>query len=340
MADNNPLKVSFVDPIQLNVSLPNVKGDAGKDGDSAYLTAVKNGFVGTESEWLESLKAKVDTTEATKLLKRKNIYLAHYGVSEILAKTIELLGDSGTIQPTVLTFEQPLVGQRYIQFNGQPHFKVSIDGGDKHEFVTTSLRVEIPSSASNSVRVDYFNLLDEKISSTVISLVNNAQSEDLGNFVKDIDLSTLTLMSGISEVSGTAKVYDKGVVITPSSITLRSIYGAKNVISDLLNGIISQDTYDIVKIDLTLLPESTTGYISSTINGVYNYLYKSKNFILKVNKNQVVTFPDSPMEQPSTGTSDTLTFESISQIKVKINGSSAVQADHNLVYTFDTDSIA
>ena len=340
MADNNPLKVSFVDPIQLNVSLPNVKGDAGKDGDSAYLTAVKNGFVGTESEWLESLKAKVDTTEATKLLKRKNIYLAHYGVSEILAKTIELLGDSGTIQPTVLTFEQPLVGQRYIQFNGQPHFKVSIDGGDKHEFTTASLRVEIPSGASNSIRVDYFNLLDEKISSTVISIVNNAQAEDLGDFVRDIDLSTLQQTVSISALSGTAKVYSNGIVITPSSITLKSIYGAKNVIYDLLNEVVSTNTYDVIKVDLTLLPESTTGYIGSTINGVNNYLYKSKEFILKVNKNQVVTFPDSPTEQPSVGTSNTLTFDSIRQITVKINGSSSVQADHNLVYTFDTDSIA
>lgn len=339
MADNNPVKVSIVDPIQLNVNMPNIKGDAGKDGDSAYLTAVKNGFVGTEREWLESLKAKVDTTEATKLLKRKNIYLAHYGVSEILAKTIELLGDSGTIQPTALTFEQPLAGQRYIQFNGQPHFKVSINGGDKHEFTTASLRVEIPSGASNSVRVDYFNLLDEKINSTVISLVNNAQSEDLGNFIKDINLKETPYMNGISALSGVAKVYDKGVVITPSSITLKSIYGAKNSLVDLINEVVKSDVYETVKVDLTLLQNNTTGYIDSQIKNLYNLLYKMKTFILKVNKDQVVSFPDSPMEQPSVGSARTLTFEAIRQIKVKINGSSSVQANHDLVYTFDSDTI-
>lgn len=32
------------------------KGDPGENGDSAYVVAVKNGFVGTEKEWLESLK--------------------------------------------------------------------------------------------------------------------------------------------------------------------------------------------------------------------------------------------------------------------------------------------
>jgi hypothetical protein len=339
MADNNPVKVSIVDPIQLNVNMPNIKGDAGKDGDSAYLTAVKNGFVGTEREWLESLKAKVDLTKSTKALKRKNIYLETYSIDTVLEKTIELLGDSVNVVPKELTYEQPLAGQRYIQFNGQPHFKVAIDGGEKHEFTTTSLRVEIPSSASNNVRVDYFNLLDEKINSIVVSLVNNAQSEDLGGFVKDIDLSTLKYMSGISELSGTAKVYSKGVVITPSAITLRDVYGARNVISDLLSGVVANDTYDTIKVDLTLLPENTTGYIGSEIKNVYNMLYKSKNFILKVNKNQVVVYPNSPFEQPSTGTANTLTFESIRQIKVKINGSSSVQADHNLVYTFDTDTI-
>lgn len=339
MADNNPVKVSIVDPIQLNVNMPNVKGDAGKDGDSAYLTAVKNGFVGTEREWLESLKAKVDLSESTKALKQKNIYLEKYTLDTILKKTIELLGDSTNVVPKELTYEQPLAGQRYIQFNGQPHFKVAIDGGEKHEFIAASLRVDIPSSASNNIRVDYFNLLDEKISSTVISLVNNAQAEDMGEFVKDIDLSTLKYLNGISELSGTAKVYTKGLVITPSAMTLRNIYGAKNVLADLISNTVLADSYETVKVDLTLLPSNTTGYISNIINGLYNYLYKSKNFILKVNKNQVVSFPDSPMEQPSVGASDTLTFESISQIKVKINGSSSVQADHNLVYTFDTDSI-
>ena len=41
-----------------------VKGDRGdtglpgEDGDSAYTVAVNNGFIGTETDWLESLKGK------------------------------------------------------------------------------------------------------------------------------------------------------------------------------------------------------------------------------------------------------------------------------------------
>lgn len=33
-------------------------GDPGEDGDSAYIIAVNNGFIGTETDWLESLKGK------------------------------------------------------------------------------------------------------------------------------------------------------------------------------------------------------------------------------------------------------------------------------------------
>lgn len=341
MADNNPLKVSFVDPIQLNVNLPNVKGEPGKDGDSAYLTAVKNGFVGTESEWLESLKAKVDLSESTKALKQKNIYLEKYTIDTILKKTIELLGDSTNVAPKELTYEQPLAGQRYIQFNGQPHFKVAIDGGEKHEFITASLRVDIPSNSSNNIRAEYFNLLDEKVSSTIISLVNNAQTEDLGEFVRDITLSANNYMSSITELSGVAKVYTKGIVITLSSMTLRDAYSTKNALSDIFGITTKQDSYETVKVDLSLLPvNNTTGYISSNINNLYNELYRHQNFILKVRKDQVTKQPNTPFEQPSVGNTDTITFDTINQIKVKINGSSSIRADHNLVYTFDTDSIA
>ncbi len=34
------------------------KGDTGPAGKSAYELAVENGFVGTEEQWLESLKAQ------------------------------------------------------------------------------------------------------------------------------------------------------------------------------------------------------------------------------------------------------------------------------------------
>jgi len=37
-----------------------IKGDTGETGLSAYELAVQNGFVGTEQEWLESLKGIIE----------------------------------------------------------------------------------------------------------------------------------------------------------------------------------------------------------------------------------------------------------------------------------------
>lgn len=60
----NIQKISIAEPIQLNINIPDIgkvgkdgtNGKDGRDGDSAYKIAVKNGFVGTEKEWLSSLK--------------------------------------------------------------------------------------------------------------------------------------------------------------------------------------------------------------------------------------------------------------------------------------------
>ena len=46
-----------------------IKGDKGETGDSAYEIAKKNGFAGTEEEWLESLKP--DVTEIQSVVQQE-----------------------------------------------------------------------------------------------------------------------------------------------------------------------------------------------------------------------------------------------------------------------------
>lgn len=43
-------------PIYLNTSPVAIKGNTGENGLSAYEVAVKNGFVGNEQDWLDSLR--------------------------------------------------------------------------------------------------------------------------------------------------------------------------------------------------------------------------------------------------------------------------------------------
>lgn len=46
-----------------------LKGEQGEAGESAYGIALKNGFVGTEAEWLESLK--MDTSELESVVQQE-----------------------------------------------------------------------------------------------------------------------------------------------------------------------------------------------------------------------------------------------------------------------------
>ena len=61
--------------------------EKGKDGKSAYEIALENGFVGTESEWLESLKVQMVKTVST----AKTVSMVHQGKTALmvsLAKTV------------------------------------------------------------------------------------------------------------------------------------------------------------------------------------------------------------------------------------------------------------
>ena len=69
--DELKVKVNFENPVQVQAvqipglpgrdgrdGTPGKDGENGRDGKSAYEVAVDNGFVGTEQEWLESLKGR------------------------------------------------------------------------------------------------------------------------------------------------------------------------------------------------------------------------------------------------------------------------------------------
>ena len=134
----NPLNINLGlgdKPINLRLDMPGIKGDNGQDGRngadglSAYDIAQLEGFKGTRQEWLDSLKAKVELPNALTELKRNNIYLENGSLDTILTKLIQLMGDTIKVTPKRLEYEQPNAGQTYIDLKGEPHFKVSINGG-------------------------------------------------------------------------------------------------------------------------------------------------------------------------------------------------------------------
>ena len=162
-------------------------------GKSAYAIAVAHGFKGTEQEWLDSLRGMQGATgptgpqgiqgpagpkgpkgdagsavKAAELLKQKNVYLPDATVETVLAKIVELFGDKINISFKQLEYAQPFAGQTYLDLKGEPHFKVSVNGGDKVEFASDNLRVNIDAFGENDILVKYFDLADREAGQIVI----------------------------------------------------------------------------------------------------------------------------------------------------------------------------
>lgn len=162
-------------------------------GKSAYAIAVAHGFQGTEQEWLNSLrgpegpkgpqgpdgpqgkegkrgpKGEPGSAEtAAQLLRQKYIYLPDSNVNTVIAKIVEVLGDNIKYTPKRLEYEQPNAGQTFIDLRGEPHFKVSINGGEKHEFESDNMRVNIDPFGAVDINLTYYDLNDQEYSPLII----------------------------------------------------------------------------------------------------------------------------------------------------------------------------
>ena len=152
--------------------LESIRGEQGNAGKNAYEIAVAHGYKGTESEWLESISGeRGNATNAAKLLKSKNIYLENTKVDTILTKLIEKLSENGYISEGSfrrLEYTQPRTGQDYIDLTGEPHFKISVDGGEKREFESDNMRVTIEPFGPKNIELKYYDLNDNEQTTLLI----------------------------------------------------------------------------------------------------------------------------------------------------------------------------
>ena len=94
--------------------------------------------------------------------------MADNSVETVLAKLVELFSDKINIAFKQLEYVQPFAGQTYLDLRGEPHFKVSVNGGEKVEFVSDNLRVNIDAFGENDILVKYFDLTDREAGQIVI----------------------------------------------------------------------------------------------------------------------------------------------------------------------------
>lgn len=182
--------MALVEKVGKEIVLP-IVNEAGK---SAYAIAVAHGFQGSEQDWLNSLRGLPgpqgdpgpigkpgpqgepgSATNAAELLKSKNIYLENNHVDTVITKLIEKLSESGYISDATfrqLEYTQPRTGQEYIDLTGEPHFKVSVNGGEKREFESDNMRVTIEPFGPKNIELKYYDLNDNE----QITLIIRAKS--------------------------------------------------------------------------------------------------------------------------------------------------------------------
>lgn len=142
------------------------EGDRGPEGPQG-----KEGKQGPKGE-------PASAERAAELLKQKNVYLPDASVETVLAKLVELFGDSINVTYKPIEYIQPLVGQEFIDLRGEPHFKVSVDGGEKRVFESDNMRVPIEPFGVSNILVKYYDLADREVGSAEIKGVEVHSNAD------------------------------------------------------------------------------------------------------------------------------------------------------------------
>ena len=200
---NNTLTIKF----DKETTLPLLDGL----GKSAYAIAVAHGFKGDEQAWLDSLRGpkgdpgvgspgKAFTYEdftpdqlaalkgpkgdpgsaekSAKFLNEHGIWVKDTSIDTVLMKVIELSNCYNNFVPKPLEYFQPVAGQEFLDLKGEPHFKVSVNGGEKRVFENDNMRVPIKAFGEDDIRVSYFDLADHEVGTISIKGLESTTADE------------------------------------------------------------------------------------------------------------------------------------------------------------------
>ena len=162
---NEALPVRIEGPIKVEAEVKATM--VGDNGKSAYEIALAHGFVGTEEEWLESLKAKMpNLSGVVSALQGKNILINSGTLEAILTAIVHALDE----QPYApLTFNELRKGDTEIRVSGQDGFKVRVSGSaEAVEIQSGSATIRIQPYGADDIYLEYLNLIDHVIGTVKI----------------------------------------------------------------------------------------------------------------------------------------------------------------------------
>ena len=208
--DELKVKVNFENPVQVQaVQIPGLPGRDGRDGTpgkdgekgeigpqgpqgiqgeqgpqgpqglSAYQVAVNNGFSGSESEWIKSLKGadgKVPDISPISIELKKKGYWNDGTLTDVLSVLINNSIASKT--PTALAYTEPKKGDTVLKVSGESHYKVDANGENLTEIINGSADLSIPSYDKADIIVNYYNMVDYKISTITIQGIKSQSFTD------------------------------------------------------------------------------------------------------------------------------------------------------------------
>lgn len=221
MAENTfNIKFDTDTTLKLLEGIRGPKGEKGEDGQRG-----ERGEKGEQG--IRGPKGEPASAErAAELLKQKNVYLPDASVETVLTKLVEVLGDSINVTYKPIEYVQPLVGQAFIDLRGEPHFKVSVDGGEKRVFESDNMRVPIAPFGVANILVKYYDLADREVGSAEIKGVevhSNADDTFEENGVR-YSLFGRKLEIDVTNFTGTnaLKVLGKWLVTQIDSILIKT----------------------------------------------------------------------------------------------------------------------
>lgn len=162
---NEALPVRIEGPVKVDAE---VKATiVGNNGKSAYEISLAHGFVGTEEEWLESLKVKMpNLSGVVSALQGKNILINSGTLEAILSAIVHALAE----QPYApLTFNEPRKGDTEVRVSGQDGFKVRVSGSTEAvEIQSWSATIRIQPYGTDDIYLEYLNLIEHVVSTVKI----------------------------------------------------------------------------------------------------------------------------------------------------------------------------
>lgn len=237
--DELKVKVNFENPVQVQaVQIPGLPGRDGRDGTpgkdgekgeigpqgpqgiqgeqgpqgpqglSAYQVAVNNGFSGSESEWIKSLKGadgKVPDISPVSIELKKKGYWNEGNLADILSVIIKNTITPKT--PTALAYTEPKKGDTVLKVSGESHYKVDANGENLTEIINGAADLSIPSYDKSDIIVNYYNMVGDKVSAITIQGIKGLSFTDKNGIMVSKEGTVLTV-NLTNQTPGISSRYD------------------------------------------------------------------------------------------------------------------------------------